>query len=155
VIGLRGQAAIFAFTYLQCITASHESFDAMLDAMPAHLAEADANVPENLVVHAAGMPGVELVAVGWSGRKAGILGRRFVKRGDMREFAIDDFDLHISPWDSEAMAGLQVKKPGALQRIAEAQVSWMRSMFGATCGGKLLVCNVTRRSMTICQKAEL
>lgn len=155
VIGLRGQAAFLAFTFLRCLSASHATFDEMLDSMPAHLAATDAELPPELIALEGGEMGNELIAVGWSDRKAAMLGRRFVRRGGTLEFAIADFDLHISPWHQGTMNGLPVRKPSAIERIAAAQVDWMRSTFNAICGGQLLVCEVRRRSVTVSRRAAI
>lgn len=155
VIGLRGQAAFLAFVFLRCISASHESFDEMLEAMPAHLAAGEGEVPDELLARVGGEMGNELIAVGWSERKGAMLGRRFVKRGGMPTFSIADFDLHISPWDQLSMSGMRVRSAAAVEPIANMQAQWMRSTFGATCGGHLIVCQLGRRSLTIGRRAVI
>jgi hypothetical protein len=149
VIGLRGQFAFLSLLFLRCASSSFESFDEMLEALPVHLAAIDEHLPEELVSRVLGDRGNELIAVGWSDRQTRMLGRRFVKRGGAAEFEVADFRSHVSPWDKNAMAGLPVQSPAAVERIARAQVQWMRSTFEAICGGKLIVCRVTRDSMML------
>ena len=80
--------------------------------------------------------------------------RLFVKRGDIPDMLQRDVDRFVSPWH-ESMQGMKVA-PQALEKIARAQVRWMRSTFpGAACGGRLIVCSLTRRSATLGHSIDL
>lgn len=147
VLALRGQLALLSFLLVRSISSALDSFDALCDAMPAMLGEAAGAIPGELVV-ASPIDGFELVAAGWSARRSRMAARLFVKRGDMPDMLERDVDRFVSPWN-EAMQGVTVA-PQALDKIARAQVRWMRETFpGAACGGRLIVCRLTRRSATL------
>jgi hypothetical protein len=113
----------------------------------------EAFVPPELIVRS-GIVGTELVIVGWSTRRGTMQGRQYIKRGDMEAFTATDCAFHISPWN-ESMQGIKTE-PQAVERLARAQVRWMRETFpGAACGGKLLMAHVTRKGITTTIKASL
>jgi hypothetical protein len=151
VMALRGQSAFLAFLFLRCISSSFETFDEMNDAMPGVLADVDAYLPADKIVSSCRI-GNELVLAGWSARRGRMLGRRFLKRDDMDEFSAADTELHVAPWHA-SLEGTPTKAH-AVEKLARAQVRWMREMFpNAACGGKLLVCRLTRKSLTLSHQA--
>lgn len=146
VLGLRGQAAFLSFVFLRCLSSSFESFDEMNDALPLILEEAD-SLPDWSIAKDCRI-GNEMLAVGWSDRRSRMLGRQFVKRDGMTEFSATDADFHVSPWHS-SMSHIQ-PTAAAVERIAREQVRWMRETYpGAACGGKLIVCNINKGSISM------
>lgn len=153
VIAMRGQSAFLAFLFLRCISSSFDSFDELNDAMPALLADVNETLPDEILVKNCRI-GNELLIAGWSNRRHRMLGRQFIMRDDMPEFAASEFDFHISPWHASSMSHLP-RKAHAVEKLARAQVQWMRSTFpNAACGGKLLVCQIGRRSITTSHRSS-
>jgi len=148
-LGLRGQLAFLQLIFLRVLSLGFETFDDLADFMPAILAEADSLTPAGLIVDAHGaLAGNELVACGWSHRHKRMVALQCVKHGDMPAFFVQGVDRHVSPWHA-SMQGIRIA-PQAVDKLARAQVSWMRETFpNAACGGKLIVCRLTRNAMTL------
>jgi hypothetical protein len=155
VLALRGQFAFLQFLFLRCLSAGLDTFDQLIEALPELLAETESGIPQELM--RVGRIGNEVIAVGYSDRKAAVTGRRFVKVDEAQGFSAEDFDFHVSPYDPATMAGLDVSH-GNAEGIARAQVDYMRREFSAVCGGNLLVCHVTSKGIklgTHCSLAAL
>lgn len=146
VIAHRGQVDFHRTLFFLALKASFRTFDAMCDAMPALLKEAEEWVPSHLIVE--GSPiGNEVVIAGWSARENAMVGRQFQKREGDKGFAVDEVVRAIAPW-YDSMAGLSLKS-GEVEKIASAQVRLMRNQCpDVFFGGTLIVCRVTRTSIT-------
>jgi hypothetical protein len=143
-IALRGQLALLTWLAVRANSAGFATFDDLLDAMPGMLAEAA--IGDHLNVLAGSMEGHELLVAGWSDRQGRMIGRQYVKRGDMTASIERDVDHHISPWHP-SMDGLPLD-PGGLEQLGRGQVIFMRGL-GAHCGGKLTITRLTRGAMTL------
>jgi len=141
-IGLRGQSVFQDMLYAKCSVAGFETFDALLEGIPAILAEIEGYGFHLDAVYGEG--GYEVLAVGWSDRTQRMLGRHYVKRQD-RELVRDVDDSLISPWHS-SLSGISTKLAN-VDRLAAAQARWM-STFGHA-GGRLIVFRLTRDSIKI------
>ena len=141
VIAIRGQLALLTWLTVRANSAGFGALDDLLDAMPDMLAEAEAAIGHHLNVLGGSAPGYEVVIAGWSDRQGRMIGRQFVKRGDMLESIERDVDHHVSPWHP-SMDGLPLD-PGGLDQLARGQATFMRGL-GAHCGGKLPIARLTR-----------
>jgi hypothetical protein len=149
VLALRGQAAFLSMLFVACASAGFDSVDELDDVMPALLEEVHAGIPAHLFTSAAHVkPGNELLLVGWSERRDAMLGRQFILRAG-EPLTARDFGQHISPWDADAMRKVPTT-PHDVDKIALAQVEWMRAKFDSpACGGKLLVAHVSQKGIAI------
>lgn len=150
VVGIRGQLALLTWLSVRANSAGFATFDDLLDAMPGMLAEARTAI-DHLNVLAGSAPGYEIIVAGWSDRQGRMIGRQFVKRGDMTASIERDVDHHVSPWHP-SMDGLPLD-PGGLEQLARGQVIFMRGL-GAHCGGKLTIARLTRGAMTLQKTTE-
>jgi len=146
VIALRGQLALLTWLAVRANSAGFATFDDLLDAMPGMLAEAGAAIGDHLNVLAGSMEGHELLVTGWSDRQGRMVGRQFVKRGDMTDSIERDVEHHVSPWHP-SMDGLPLD-PGGLEQLARGQVIFMRGL-GAHCGGRLTVAHLSREGLNL------
>jgi len=152
VIAIRGQLALLAWLSVRANSAGFGALDDLLDAMPGMLAEAGAAIGDNLNVLAGSAPGYEIIVAGWSDRQGRMIGRQFVKRGDMTASIERDVDHHVSPWHP-SMDGLPLD-PGGLEQLARGQVIFMRGL-GAHCGGKLTIARLTRGELNLQTTEEI
>lgn len=148
VMGFRGQG-MFAANVLQwCTCGGFASFDELVAALPGILAGVDLSLPEHLKVSVqGGGVGNEVIAVGWSHAQGRMLGHVFSEGEDLPGFFGRERGAYIAPWDEDSMAGIP-KTAKAVERIARAQVRWMQAKIGLG-GGKLIVCRVTKGSLTM------
>lgn len=146
VIAFRGHAPFLNLTNLRILGAGLDSFDEMLDFMPAFLRDVEQNMPKGLISEN-GNEGNHLIAVGWSDRSSRMLGRSFCRRNDEAAFAETDFDSVIAPWD-ESMPEMP-KTIDELDNIARAQVHWLRNACNAVAGGRLIECRLTKSELTV------
>jgi len=146
VIAIRGQLVLLAWLSVRANSAGFATFDDLLDAMPGMLAEAGAAIDHNLSVLAGSMEGHELLVAGWSDRQGRMIGRQYVKRGDMTASIERDVDHHISPWHP-SMDGLPTA-PHGIEQLARGQVIFMRGL-GAHCGGRLTVAHLSREGLNL------
>ena len=153
IIALRGQLALLTWLTVRANSAGFATFDDLLDAMPGMLAEAGAAIGDNLNVLAGSAPGYEIIVAGWSDRQGRMIGRQFVKRGDMTASIVRDVDRHISPWHA-SMEGLPIE-PGGLEQLARGQALFMRTAFDAHCGGKLTIARLTRGELNLQTTEEI
>src|SRR5688500_15033761 len=139
VLAVRGQAAFLSFVFTRCVSSGFDTFDAIVDAMPGVLGDADRLVPKELIVGDYRLAsGNELIATGWSDRMNKMLLMQYVRRDDMTEFSQRDVDYHIAPWSSD-MVGCPTNSK-SLERLSRLQIDWMRRIDpNAACGGKLIV----------------
>lgn len=152
VIGIRGQLALLTWLTVRANSAGFGALDDLLDAMPGMLAEAEAAIGAHLIVLAGSAPGHEIIVAGWSDRQGRMIGRQFVKRGDMTASIERDVDHHVSPWHP-SMDGLPLD-PGGLEQLARGQVIFMRGL-GAHCGGKLTIARLTRGEINLQTTEEI
>ena len=152
VVGIRGQLALLTWLTVRANSAGFGALDDLLDAMPGMLAEAGAAIGDNLNVLAGSAPGYEIIVAGWSDRQGRMIGRQFVKRGDMTASIERDVDHHVSPWHP-SMDGLPLD-PGGLEQLARGQVIFMRGL-GAHCGGKLTIARLTRGELNLQTTEEI
>ena len=153
VIAARGQLALLTWLSVRANSAGFGALDDLLDAMPGMLAEAGAAIGDNLNVLAGSAPGYEIIVAGWSDRQGRMIGRQFVKRGDMTASIVRDVDRHISPWHA-SMEGLPIE-PGGLEQLARGQALFMRTAFDAHCGGKLTIARLTRGELNLQTTEEI
>lgn len=153
VMALRGQLAVLGYLFLRCISGAFDSLDEMIDAMPLLLADAEENVPSDLIVRT--RIGNEIAVVGWSERHRKMIGKVFFKRDDMQEFSAADIEtFFVSPWNT-SMPDIP-RTSAAVEKISRAQVRWMRETFpNAACGGALIAAHLTRKSVTLSHRANL
>ena len=152
VIALRGQLAWLAWLSVRANSAGFATFDDLLDAMPGALGEAEAVIGHHLNVLGGSAPGHEIIVAGWSDRQGRMIGRQFVKRGDMTASIERDVDHHVSPWHA-SMDGLPLD-PGGLEQLARGQVIFMRGL-GAHCGGRLTVARLSREGLNLQTTEEI
>lgn len=154
VLAGRGVNLFFDLLALHGQNASCNSFDELIQEMPDLLSMTEAMTPADVLQGGAGEPGFEVLVAGWSDREARMLGVVFQKRMGMEEAVRTEVNFCVAPWDA-SMPDIP-KKVTRLQDIAREQVKWMRSQFGeAAAGGRLTVCRVTRRSMTVSNSINL
>jgi hypothetical protein len=146
VMTSRGSGAYLQLLFLHCITENFESFDAMVNAMPALLKRVDADAPAHTN---------EGLVVGWSDHRRRMSGRAFARRDRAGETKLEseEADFIVSPWDA-SLSGISTKV-AAVEKLASAQVRFMRRNFpNATCGGKLIVCRATKTSITTTHRMQ-
>lgn len=141
-IGLRGQSVFQDMLYAKCSAEGFETFDALLEGIPAILAEIEGYGFHLDAVHGEG--GYEVLAVGWSDARQRMAARHYVKRSG-QELVRDVDDMLISPWHS-SLSNVSTKLANA-ERLATAQAQWMRQ-FGFA-GGRLLLFRLTRDSIKL------
>jgi len=150
VLANRGQGMFLNFLFGSCLTA--QSFDELLEVMTSeNLTAMDRQLAAD-GFYKPGTEGQEMVAVGWSDKHVRMVGKAFVRLAGMLEFRVSEFENCISPWDQQAM-GTIPRKIDALEKLAKAQVSWLRSLGPEVAGGgELLVCRITRTSLALTKK---
>lgn len=153
VLAFRGTAAFSAGVVHACLSRSIESFDELLAELPGIVLHVDQMMPPFMRMAVAGEIGEEMTAVGWSAARSRMAARILSKRGDMAEFHVRDTKGCIAPWDVETMADIP-QTPGAVERLARAQVQYLRARCGLG-GGTLIVCRVTRRGITLKHETQL
>lgn len=151
-IAVRGQAALLQFLFLRAIGSGFDTFDELVSLPTELLDDMTASIPSNLLAAAPHVSMGNMVAmVGWSERRGAMYGRQFVQRGATEAFVADDFTVMLTPWPP-AFQDLP-KTPEAVEAIAHAQCHWMRDTYpGAMCGGKLVLCRVTRAGIEVVRR---
>lgn len=149
-VAMRGQMAMMTGLFMKLSTSGFESFDEMNEVLPVLIANVERDLPLNLIDQ--NFPiGNEILVVGWSDKESRMLGRQFMKRDSMAEYADRLVDFHISPWHA-SMPELP-KSANAVDFISRLQVKWMRETFpNAACGGDLLMCMVSREGIVVTRK---
>lgn len=152
VLALRGQAAVLQFLFMGACSAGFDTFDELVDAMPALLEDMTRTMPGELLAQAAHVSsGNVLLAIGWSDERRGMLGRRFVQPAAGEPFIAEDFTTVLTPWPP-ALQKLPTAA-AAVDEISSAQVRWMRTTYpGAVVGGKLIACRITREGIAMAHR---
>lgn len=154
VVAVRGQSTFLEMLMSYCQNSGHESFDTMLYRMPDHLHQSETFILSSpALVAPGGESGEEVFVAGWSGRQGRVIGRHFSKRGSAK-FEETDTDFVVSPWDESIKAPKDCEDYKEFEELASAQTQWLRST-GAVAGGKLLVCRVTKDSISVTRGRDL
>lgn len=155
-IALRGQAALFHLVSFRCAIGGFESFDDLVRFLSVNLRALELELPLSSLTKGYEQDGTKLVAIGWSDRYSAMVGRAFERYGDEQEFKEFEFNRYIAPSDglSEGAALLE----SAAEKIARAQIQWFRTEWPQESeffGGKLVMCHLTRKSISFRHHAEL
>lgn len=145
VIAFRGQSLFFGSVAHICMSRRYQTFDELLDDLPV-IVELAASPPQWDVP---GFDGNELIAVGWSTKQSRIVARLLTRRGGAHEFTVSEPQGCLAPWDAGDFFGIPTEA-SAIERIARAQVRWMRETYAnPTCGGSLIVCTIKRDAINL------
>ncbi len=151
-LAVRGQAALLQGLFLRAAGAGFATFDEINEAMLAVLEDLIESMPPRLLVEAPHVSSGNIVVLaGWSDARGGVVGRKFVQRAAGEPFTAADFTTLLTPWPP-ALQHLPTTARES-EEIARAQCGWMRATYpGAACGGKLVLCRLTRAGVEMVRK---
>jgi hypothetical protein len=147
VIAWRGQSVFHDCLLMHCHMLNAQTLDDLIDWMPEMLGRVEQLTAQHVLSDDQAfkggtiVDGNELVLVGWSQKRARMLGWCFRKVGDMEQWQDGEIQYCHAPRCDDGIPN----KPAAMEKYAKAQVRKMAGM----AGGTLIVCRVTRAGMTL------
>lgn len=150
VIAMRGEFAFFSVLSQTLHLLALRDIDAMTDAMPALLEDIYA---QRLKMGRPGefpFQGIELALVGWSPRHGRMRGTRWERWPDADGFKATPVD----PWSMSPNPGYQELPPAPdtaerMEAVARDQLAVLRRLPGVIAGGRLLLAELSRSSISV------
>lgn len=158
---IAGRGSVLFFLDVIGFASMVETFDQLEDRMPALLrqaAEIDAaRVAQLPLPEHVKFPRREILLVGWSARYGAVVATFYLcKEGCGHEFEADEIDLLQSPWEDVQGQAIEPRTDHDMLQLARAQVAHALSRYpGAPVGGRLIVAEVTKRSIEIRQAGSI
>ncbi len=160
VLALRGAASFMALVHAHSQASCPRNFDELLLGIPAALP-----VLFQLAIDAAGklkrdpspLTAEQVFFVGWSDAQQRIIGRSFCQETLAEGFLVEDIEtVIIAPWDESQATIPDPSTPILMEALIRAQVRLLHGKApDAAAGGRLILCEITKDSMTISRGAEL
>jgi hypothetical protein len=164
VFGFRGAQPIFSSLLMFLHMSIWEDLDELCahlpEVLPAAVEAAKAAMqadPRFAPPNPAVLEEAQLAVIGWSPREDRMVGRVFTQAPPAKGFRAESIrDTLTAPTDPSIENLPDPDTPAAMERLARAQVALIKATDPAAAGGgRLLLCEITRRDITITRYCDL
>lgn len=164
VFGFRGAQTTFTALFMMLHASVWDDLDELLGYLPSILpsaveaAKAMVKTDPRFAPPDPAMLGeLQLALVAWSPREERMIGHVFTQLVDGQGFQAERIrDYLIAPSDPSIENLPDPDTPATMERLARAQVALIKATDpGKAGGGRLLLCEITRRDITITQHCDL